>query len=225
MAKKWIFLGAFFMALFIFIIGLLFGVSFENLRAQNLQNIYFDSETSLLDSQLSSELIYSSNLSCDEINEQTILFADRIYSEAEKLEKYDNSNKITNEIVYIHRRYDLLRTMLWKDIISNKVKCPKKINTVVYFYQYRDPSITLKATQDAMANFLNELKIKYGDKIILIPIAVDTDIESLKILMEGYNIETTPYIFINEKIRLTDLTQLRDFNDSIFATNTKNKIV
>jgi hypothetical protein len=222
--NKHFFWIAFVLASLIFWFGILLGISFEKSRVDEVKNVYFDSETEIFDFEISSDLILDLNMSCDMIYQKSILFADSIYKEASKLEKYDDSNKITEGIVPIHKRYDLLRTLLWKDLINARLKCEKKTNVVVYFYEYVDPSLTTRGMQGTMSNFLVELKKEYENDIILIPIAVDTGLGSLQILLDYYGLDKAPSIFINEEIKLESLSDLKDFDKSIFSTNSSNRI-
>jgi len=167
------------------------------------------------DFELSSKIIFQTNQSCDRVVEKSVFLANVVYAEALKLEKYDSSNKLTERFELLHRRYDLLRTMLWKDIIDNKKICNSKINTVVYLYEYTNPSFETKGMQGAMSNYLGDLKNEYGDKIILIPIASDTDLDSLNSLKEAYNITKIPMIFVNEKYKFDTLDSLKDIREAI----------
>lgn len=209
---------AFIVAFFVFWFGILLGITFEKSRIDEVKNFYFESETQISDFELTSNIIKSSNMSCDMIYQQSIIFADRIFKEASKLEKYDDSNKLTSELIYLHRRYDLLRTVLWMDLIKAEEKCGK-MNVIVYLYDYIDPSLTTKATQGTMSNFLVELKKKYEDKIILIPIAADTGVDSIQILRDRYGLENTPSILFNGKIKIDDLDQIKNFDEGIFSDN------
>ena len=206
-------------ALIIFWTGILVGVFFEHARVQKASNFYFDSETEIFDFELISDIVSESNLSCSEINYKSIEFADKIYQGCMKLEKYDNSNKITGEIISLHRRYDLLRTMLWKEIIQNKKRCPDEINTIVYLYQYKDPTINLRATQSTISNYLTDIKKEYGDNVILIPIAADTDIGSLNILRDIYGLDSIPTVFVNEELKIDNLNNLNKIESSLNLGN------
>jgi len=213
--NKHVFWQAFIIASLIFWLGILIGVHFEKSRVEELQYFQFNTETDIFDIDLASDIVYGFNMSCDLVDERSIVFADNIYWEARKLEKYDNSNKITEELIFLHRRYDLLRTILWKRIIDNNENCDRKINTIVYLYQYRDPSLTTKATQGTMSSLLLDLKEEYGNKIILIPIAVDTGVESLNVLRDYYGLESTPLIFVNEKNKFETIDSLKGIKETL----------
>lgn len=205
MSNKHIFWQAFVVTFIIFWIGILMGIYFEKSRIAKLDKFYFDSETEMIDLQLSSQILKSTQLNCNISNEKSISFADRIYNEAKQLEKYDESNKLTQDIISVHKRYDLLRTMLWESIIENQQRCKNNANTIVYLYKYLDATIETKALQGAMSNSLVDLKNKYGSKLILIPLAADTNVDSLSILMKNYNISHYPVIIINDKYFISDL--------------------
>jgi len=208
--SRHVFWQALVIALIIFLGGILIGIFFENSRIEKLEGFYFGAETDISDFELSSEILYGGNYNCALIQEHSVLLADKIYVEARLLEKYDDSNKITRDLIVLHRRYDLLRTILWKNIIENKEKCNSDLNTVVYLYNYDNPGLNVKAIQEAMSNFLIDLKGKYEDEIILIPIAVDTDLMSLSSLIERFNISQFPAVIINEEYMISNLDSMED---------------
>ncbi len=110
-------------------------------------------------------------MDCDELDMEAMIFADKIYEEAKKLERYDNANKITDRVLHLHKRYDLLRTILWNKIIENKAQCNASANTVVYLYNYLTEDIGEISTQKTMSNYLTRLKNENAEIVVLIPIA------------------------------------------------------
>ncbi len=212
--NKHVFWQALVVALIVFCSGIVVGVYFEGLRIDKIENFYFDSETDIFDSEISSEIIFDFGLDCKLFNEQSVLFADRIFEEARMLEKYDDSNRITKELISLHRRYDLLRVMLWKQIIYSKERCGG-INTIVYIYQYIEPPVNTEAVQGAMSNHLLDLKGKYKDELILIPIAGDTAVRSLEILEDIYKIEDYPVIVVNEEHKIYNLDSMGEIEQHL----------
>ncbi len=196
--KKHVFWQALFLTGLFFLFGLVLGVYLEQLRADNTNVIFYQSETSLYDSFALGTLSHNLNISCSEIKSANIDFADKIYEEARSLEKYDESNKLTDSVKTIHRKYDLLRTLLWMNMISAKQNCGD-IKTVVYLYKYNIDDIDMKSKQLVWSRLLEQLKAKKGDEIILIPIAVDQQIVSLNYLVQSYGIKQFPAVIINEK--------------------------
>ena len=199
--KKHVFWQAFFMTVLFFGLGLVFGVYLEQLRTDEINTIFYNSEASLYDSFALGQLFNDPSVSCDSLNEISVTFADKIYNEARDLEKFDDSNKLTDSLKAVHKKYDLLRTLLWMNIISARENCAN-INTVVYFYEYDAEEVSLRAKQTVWERILGDLKAQLGNEIILIPIAVDQEITSLDFLLKKYNIEEFPAVIINEKVIL-----------------------
>jgi len=196
-SKKHVFWQALFLTALFFLLGFVLGIYLEQTRADNLNVAFYKSEVSLYDSFALGQLLNDPSVSCENVIEANVNFADKIYEEARELEKFDDSNKLTNSVKIIHRKYDLLRTLLWMNLISIKENC--SINTVTYLYVYDTEDIDLKAKQIVWSRILNDLKEEKGNKIILIPIAIDQDITSLDYLIRKYDLESFPAIIINEK--------------------------
>lgn len=203
------------MALLIFWTGIILGIFFEDSRADRLKNYYLDSETEIFDLNLHAKISSMNGNSCSEIMDQIVFFADKIYAESKKLEKYGASTKITLEVFRLHRRYDLLRTMLWSNLILNN--CSKDFDVVVYLYQYDDPSIEIEAKQITFSKVLLDFKKKYGSQVILIPIAYDTGIKSLDLLRKTYDLDEVPVVIINQKHKMTNLFTVEEMEELVFG--------
>jgi len=196
--KKHVFWQAFFLALMFMFLGLVLGVYLEQLRADNSNIAIYDSETSLYDSFALGKLLENPLVSCDKLKEANVDFANKIYLEAKELERFDGSSKITGSLKKIHRKYDLLRTMLWMNLIKAKENC-EGINTIVYLYEYDSEDIQQMSKQNVWSKILQDFKDEEGDEVILIPIAVDQNIVSLSYLVQTYGAREFPAVIINEK--------------------------
>ena len=202
MNKKFFsFFRAFIITLLIFYIGIISGILIENSRVDRVNQLFFDSETSFFDFQLNSEITLNLNTSCEILKNESVIFADRIFKEAVKLEEYDHSNKLTSEIIKTHRRYDLLRVLLWEKLIKIERRCGNNFNLAIYLYDYQNKSLVLNGEQIAMSNKLGDLKKEYKNNLILIPIAADMNLDSLNSLRKIYHLEKVPVIFINQKFK------------------------
>ncbi|MFH1325818.1 MAG: hypothetical protein ABIH49_03580 [archaeon] len=196
-SKKHVFWQAFFLTVLFFSLGLVFGVYVEQLREDSLSVTFYNSETSLYDAFALGNLI-GENISCNELMDAHINFADKIYEEARELEKFDEANKLTESVKVIHKKYDLLRTLLWMNVISLREKCPE-VNSVVYLYIYDSDDVYIKSNQIVWSRILQDLKEEKSDSIILIPIAVNQDISSLDYLLKKYGVKNYPAVIINGK--------------------------
>jgi len=213
---------AFWMALVftaaVFIIGIIFGFFLEYNRSNELAINSLRSEINLLDEQVRSKVITNNNISCDIAKESIFAFADKIYIEAFKLEKYDASNKFIDDLKEIHKRYDLLRMILWDEATIIKNNCDSNFHTIVYFFDYNVEDINIKSQQTAISRLITDMKNKNPDEILVIPIAANLDLESVKLTLRNYNITEKPAILIDEGESINHVPSFTEFENAIFQT-------
>lgn len=208
-SQKNVFWEALLVTLFIFGIGVLLGVILENWRTSEISDLYQRSEVELLDIRLQNEIYSKGGFDCEFAIQENLKFADKIYEEARILEKYENARKLTKNLIIQHKKYDLLRAMLFMNSIEIRQNCNSSYHNVIYFYLagYDNPRLDLKAKQQTFSKLLSELKQRQGENVLLIPIAANKDISSINILLNQYNIsrEDLPLILIDEEIKVTEL--------------------
>jgi len=199
-----VFWEALIIAIFLFGIGILLGIFIESSRENELTELYLTSEINLLDVKIQSEILNLGQINCGEAIVKNIEFADRVYEDAKLLDRYESASKLKSSLVLQHKRYDLLRTLLWLNSIKIKEKCGENFfHTVVYLYNYQPEKLEEKSRQRVFSRFLEELKDKEGDNVILIPIARNLNVSSLDFLVEGYGINRTS-IIVDESLVVTD---------------------
>jgi len=208
-SQKWNFLYALIITLVVFNLGIFFGYKLETSRINQISDWAFQAELETLDQQAQAGAFdVVGDLNCTKLIDGNIAFADRIYQEALKIDDYEKANRFNNDITLQHKRYDLLRTLFWMNSIKIKNKCNADYHTVVYIYQYNAPSLDTKSKQSVFSNKLGELKNKYGDKIMLIPIAGDNDILSIELLKDKYSVTELPVILVEEAAKFTEIDDL-----------------
>lgn len=208
--SKRVFWEALLLTIVVFILGMLIGISFEIGKVNQIKESYSYSEASILDIFASNNLVDLNRVSCDELYSSNFDFADRIYNEAIVMEKYEEAGKVTEGLRIEHKKYDLLRTLLWINDIKTVGKCGRTYHTVVYLYEYEPEDLTQKATQSVWSKLLFDLKIGYGKDVLLIPIAVDSDLVSLNSLIKEYNISSYPVLIIDDKIVVNELSSVEE---------------
>jgi hypothetical protein len=208
--QKYIFLYALLLTIFIFNLGIFMGYMLESSRIKNINTMYMNAETELLDQIIQKDALATLNLDCKNLVEENIEFGDRIFKEALQIQKYEDANRINNEIIFQHKRFDLLRALFWINSIKIKQQCNSSYHNVVYFYKYNKPSLEQESKQKFFSNLLVEIKQKKGADVMLIPIAADNDIPSINLFVKKYNITELPVILIDEKIKLTDIKTMED---------------
>jgi hypothetical protein len=209
-SRKHVFWEALLATILIFSLGLILGVAFENSRQDKINSYYEISQLSLMDMMNLGEIVSIDQNSCDDLISSSLNFADRIYEEARLLEDYGKAERLTEESELTHKRYDLLRTLLWINSLKVQRKCGDNFSTVVYLYNYKTQDIEEKATQVVWSRLLQDLKEEKGKDIVLIPIAVDSELASLDTLLQGFDIPKYPAVIINEVYVITEIESVAD---------------
>ena len=207
---KNVFWEALLLTVVIFVFGLLLGVAFEGSRLDKVNEYYAESEIFLMDVLALNSLVDLGDVNCKKLISSNIKFADRVYEEASLLERYDGFGKITGNLKLAHKKYDLLRTFLWINSLKTMEKCEEDFSFVVYLYEYKSEDLTRRATQNVWSNILFDLKQEKGDEIILIPIAVNTNLTSLNSLIEKFEISEFPAVILNDNYVLNELSSVED---------------
>jgi len=208
--QKYIFLYALLLTIFVFNLGIFMGYMLESSRVGKINTMYLNSEIELLDQITQKDALNVLDLNCSLLVKENIKFGDKIFQEALQIEKYELANRINSEIVFQHKRFDLLRALFWVNSITIKQKCNSQYHNVVYFYKYNNPTLEQQTKQKFFSSVLKEIKDKKGSQIMLIPIAADNDISSINLLTEKYGIIDLPVILIDEKVKVTDVKSMED---------------
>ena len=202
--EKWMFVQALLVTVVVFLIGMYIGILTENGRVTEINDYYLQSEISMIDILTLNNMINSGEFSCSSLEKANFDFVDRIYREAKTLEDYETSSKMTENLKSLHKKYDVLRTLMWVNLIQTKEICDSNYSTIVYLYDYDEEDLDKKAKQNVWSKLLFEIKSE-NENLFLIPIARDTNLGSLEAILSKYNKSESPMIIINEKIVLTDL--------------------
>jgi hypothetical protein len=211
--QKYIFLYALILTLVIFNLGIFMGYMLESSRLDKINVLYSNAELELFDQMAQKQSMEVLNLDCNTLVSENIKFGDEIFTEALQIQKYEDANRISNDIIFQHKRFDLLRTMFWMNSIKIKQDCNSNYHNVVYFYKYNSPSIAQDSKQKFFSDLLQQVKEKEGDNMMLIPIAGDNNIPSVNILLDKYNITEFPTILIDEKTKLTDVKSVDEIEN------------
>ncbi len=198
-----IFLESAIIALLILIIGFSFGLYVESNRNEKIVDSYKDYEVEALDLKLQNYYYQiMDSTSCERAVEQNFEFADDIYLRGLELEKFEESNQITDELLREKKRYSLLKTELWLNTLLLKKKCDVDFDTIAYIYAGKPESSAIVSQQKIVSNVLRTIKEKKGNDLILLPIAGDLDLKSVDLQKRVYGVTSLPSLIINERIVL-----------------------
>ncbi len=210
MNQKYIFLYALILTLIIFNFGIFMGYMLESSRINIINKLYLEAEMELLDQRIQKDASEIIDFDCEILVEENVKFADKIFEEALLIQRYEDANQMNKEIIFQHKRFDLLRTLFWINSMRIKEKCNSNYHNLVYFYKYDKPTIEQESKQRFFSKLLFELKEKWGNDIMLIPIAADNNLSSINLLLDKYNIEELPVILIDESVKITDMESMED---------------
>ncbi len=214
-STKHAFWWALIFTILIFTIGIILGFVLENNRSDKVQLAMINSEINLLDQQVRTRTIGEFNINCEQSKSSAFTFADKIYEEASQLELFDSSAKFTSDLRTLHKRYDLLRIILWMEAISTKEEC-NNFHTIVYLFEYAPEDTQKKAVQASTSRLLLDIKKAHENEILLIPIAGNLDIESVNLIKEKYGISEMPAIIVDEKTLISEKTTFEELENKIF---------
>lgn len=202
-SKKHVFWEALVMVIAIFVIGLFLGISFETNNLNKISDYYTKSEISLVDGMAVARLSEDLNVSCQVIKEENIDFANKIYEEARLLEQLEAQGKITDNMILLHQKYDLLRTLLWLSNQDSLERC-ENYDLIVYLYEYNTEEIQKQATQNVWSKILFDVRTN-NENLLLLPIAADQNLTSLNLLLDKHGIDSFPAVVVNNKKVIYDL--------------------
>jgi hypothetical protein len=200
----------------VFSLGMILGFFLELKQSDKFYTSLVDSELNILDEQLRQRIIFDSNVSCPLAKESLFSFADKIYEDALNLEEVDGTGRIT-DLGVLHKRYDLLRTLLLIEAEKLKERCKGDFNIISYLYLYNIEDIEISSKQNYFSRQLFDLKSEYPLDIILIPIAVDTGVASVDLLVKSRGINKYPVIMVNNEKFVTEFSTLEELEELIFG--------
>src|SRR3989338_6990886 len=210
-SKFRIFLESAIISMLVLIIGFSLGLYVESNRNDKIIENYKNYEIQALDLKLQNyyyQIMDSS--SCDIAIEQNFKFAEDLYLTGLELEKFEESNQITDELLREKKRYSLLKTELWLNTILLKKKCDASFDTLAYLYAGDPANSKIVAQQKIISNVLRDLKEQKGNNLVLLPVAGDLNLGAVELQKRVHNITRLPVIIINERIVLEGFQSMED---------------
>ena len=204
-----VFWKAFVLTLVIFILGMAVGYWLDNGRVEEIRQEYKEMEIRSSDARM--QALYYQTFSdspnfCGPAIEENLKFSEKVYSEGLRIERYERINKLSPSLVTDKRQYVLLKLQFWLNSIELKKTCNANYTNLVYFYSHYNTTIA----ENVQSAALLDLKADCGRDLMLIPLPVDLNITTIDILLDQYNISSTPSILIGEEVVLEGLQKKSD---------------
>ena len=191
-SKKHLFMVTFFVTAMIFIIGILLGMKFDDMRADNgnelLVQASLDAESYVVQSDF---LNAFGSKSCSVMEPRFDALQFELANLGEKLTDYDSKKMAETQTFYnLKKKYFIQEAsalVLTKKLVD---ECSPSSMNIIYFYKIDDPE-SLK--QGYALDKLFELK----NNTHIFSFDVDFDEPTLNMLKEFYNVTEAPTIVIN----------------------------
>ncbi|NIO44621.1 MAG: hypothetical protein GTN36_03665 [Candidatus Aenigmarchaeota archaeon] len=184
----------------VFVLGVLVGIWLDNARLEEIKERLTFMDIEWNDARLQSvfyqEFINDSE-SCEDAIKSNLEFNEKIYREGVEIERRENVNKFTPEIISEKRRYALLQLQFWLNSISLKESCNANYSSIVYLYSFFNENV--KIDQKIQSTILTDLKEECGNALVLIPLPFDLDVSTIEFIKSNYEIKSTPSLLINEQ--------------------------
>ncbi len=202
-SKYSVFIEVFILAFVILLIGFFLGFYIESVRVNKVIDDARTFEIDALDLKLQ-DYYYQimDRASCTEAINQNFIFADNLYEKGLIIDRYEQANQISDEILREKKNYVLLKTELWLNSIILKGKCGgsnQTFHTLVYLYSDNKNDLAKKGEQMVISNILGQIKEEQGNEVVLLPIAGDLDLNIVNLQKRVYNVTYLPSVLIDEK--------------------------
>jgi hypothetical protein len=135
----------------------------------------------------------------------------KLYEFGIKLDQYEKLNRFTPELEEQHRLYNLLQFQFLLNSIKLKKECNFTYFNVIHVYRKKNLTIKEEVDTKTMAGILWDLKMKCGNKIMLIPLRVDANQTSVSMFIQQHNISRYPATIIDDYV-IEGLVSLQELN-------------
>jgi hypothetical protein len=198
--KKYILLKAAIITVVIFSIGLFIGMWLDGQRYDEIKNEITNLNIDWNDARLQS-LYYRtfSNQSdfCQSALATNKKLAEKIFSRGEQLERYEEVNRFSSEVLEQKKIYALLHVQLWLNSVELKRECNANYSTIIYFYSHYAKGEE-EQDQDVQSSILIDSIHRCDGQLEVFPIPIDMDIQIIDLIIEQYGINSVPSLLVNE---------------------------
>lgn len=221
--RKHYFLITFIITMILFISGIFVGIRLDIAKSDDIHDRYRQTELDWYDIQLQTEYyqVYPVENECDVSIQNNLAFADKVYLRGQEIERYEAQQKVFLELQQDKVEYGLLKFQFWLNAVRIRDVCDANYVTVMYFYK-DVPTGVEEIQQNAMSSILFDLKQELGSDMVLVPLAIDLNVDSIDLLTSELGITTVPSISINEELVLNGViserqvkTHIKDYQTAV----------
>ena len=211
-----IYIQASILSVFVLLIGIMIGVWLDNYRIGAIRNSLSESDINSYDARLLNAYIQNFGKEyCNVALEQNLKYNNKIYEDGKNIESKIDGNTFTPENQQESRQYTLLQTQFWLNSMELKNKCNFDYHTVVHLFRQHNTTTGESIDNKVQSNILLSLKEKCGNKMMLIPITVDTNLITVEAIAKQFNITGYPSVIIDESYVFQGLTNEDKLNSIV----------
>lgn len=167
---------------------------------QTIKNVAFETESNRLLNKY--EQVMGEEGLCEIMNSTFWEIAkERTYSLGERIQNYEKSNTFGDQYEQIKREYFVSLTDLYLTEFENKKRCKNFDNKILAFFYSEGTGCTECSAQNSILMSI----APRCPNVRIFAFPVNTDYPFLKLLVSRYNINQTPSIIIEDKIRIEGL--------------------
>ncbi len=189
-------IAAFFITLFIFLIGLLIGLRISNSRLDLLQSFSEKQRADFESLQLQYVYLTTTNGSCTALRKALEESVNNLENARIKLENYLQSAYESERFLDEKRKYMLAEIRYWLLARQTENSCGKDSVSVLYFYE-EDDKCGKCSTQGYI---LTSLKDKFKDKLLIFSLDASSEEAMVKIIKNVYNINEVPSLVVDDDV-------------------------
>jgi len=210
-----VFIKAAVLTTIVFSLGVLVGAWLDVSRLESVKASLEDISDSWSDARMQTlyyQMFVKAPGFCDAAIQSNLDFNAKIYEEGVRIERYEEVNKFTPALLSEKRRYALLQLQFWFNSVELRESCDANYTTLVYLYSKND---SLSIEQNLQSAVLLEAKDKCGDRLMLIPLPADIDIETIELVKSNFGISRFPALLIDESVVLEGLQSELDLAKAV----------
>lgn len=180
----------------IFSIGIYVGLVISKEKVSYLESSLRESEQDF--ERYQTIIMLQDNLperSCDILSYRSQQLVPKISELGAKLENYDRTKKFEHPEKFedLREDYTLLYIRYWLQMKKMREECDTNITTMLYLFDAKNCS-----SCEPQGKILDYWKKQYEKSLLIFPLAVDLELDSVKMIQNAYNINELPAMIINE---------------------------
>ena len=188
------------------------GSGVQNDKVRSLEDQLKEVSTKMIDTENIFLLAEISNDSCVYLERQILLINEDLKKIADKAIAMEQDLKTTTtEYQLLKKNIIATRIRYWLFAEKTKMICSPNMTTILYFYAIGDKCKDCY-NQGLVLEYINS---KMNQTLVIAPVDIDEDLETIKIIKETYGITTAPTLILDNSPVLKGLISEKELSEYI----------